>query len=1037
MKDFSNLILYKASAGSGKTYTLAKEFLKLVIVNPYDYNKILAVTFTKKATAEMKSRIIEYLTLLEAKDTSVILLRNTIIKEVAETLNIDITHKFDSHVSLALQLILHDYSNFNISTIDSFFQSIVRSFAKELDLPMAMEVELDTNSVLQYAVQAMLKDYRSDSGAFSKWIEAYAFNQIEDGKSWKIENNIQKMATQLLSESYAISNTFEEDTFDIAIYKDVLTELKQIIKQYKSEMDALVSTFEKNILDQHIDLSLFKGASTIPSFVKKTKSYAPEVTDTISKMIYNDEILSAENLKKISIKTQTEAAWQTLVKPFLLDVLAYQRRYEKKYYAAEIVLKGIYSFALLEYINTKIKAYKLERNLILISDTNQLISLIAEHEEVPFIFEKAAVFLKYILIDEFQDTSALQWKGILPLLQEILQQASGVVLIVGDPKQSIYRWRGGKMELIIDGVAAGLPLQWKNRKDEPLTDNWRSAKEIIEFNNAFFTKIKETVKLENPIFEKVLADVNQNIKKEDKNGYVECRWLEKNQDEDLHLTAVLDIIRTQGENRKYSDFAVLTRNNAHGAGVANFLQLHQIPVVSAESLLLKSQIDIQVLIAAIEYIVHPSENFYAVKLNYLYAKYLKKEDLASYLIKQKNDLYFFEDNIEALKKHKLQTLATLAINELIFRLMQLLKLDINTNNYLLRFQDIVFKYVQKFDATPRSFLMYWDEQKDKLSIVPPEGIDAVQIYTIHKSKGLQFPIVIVPYANWSMNIKQDSNIWIKNNEVPFNALGAFPIELSKKAGRSIFEEEFKKEQELTYIDNINLLYVAFTRPEEQLYILSNAISESKKKKNEEETPSVNKLLHGVLPKLALNNATNNTQLFSYGNRLNPEKKQENTTPEITLAPVPFHPFKENILLANKKEYNEAQTRGNLIHEILSKINHPTQLHNAVLATAPDNIDEYLKIAQNIIDLFIQKGWFDAQWQNMNERNIIFNGKLLRADRVLISHTECVIIDYKTGAAETEHAKQLTAYKNAYATLLNKKTSAYLLYIEPLLIKEIL
>ena len=223
MKELSDLILYKASAGSGKNYTLAKEYLKLVILNPYDYNKILAVTFTKKATAEMKTRIIEYLSALEKKEEKIAVLRNSIIEEIKQTKNIDISDYFDKNVHIALQLILHDYSNFNISTIDSFFQSIIRSFAKELDLPIGMEVELDTDLVIQQAVLAMLKEYKTDKDTFSKWIEEYVVDLIEEDKSWKIEKNIAKLARQLLSEDYQLLASSNNQRFDIESYKTSLT----------------------------------------------------------------------------------------------------------------------------------------------------------------------------------------------------------------------------------------------------------------------------------------------------------------------------------------------------------------------------------------------------------------------------------------------------------------------------------------------------------------------------------------------------------------------------------------------------------------------------------------------------------------------------------------------------------------------------------------------------------------------------------------------------------------------------------------------
>jgi ATP-dependent exoDNAse (exonuclease V) beta subunit len=1035
MKDLSDLILYKASAGSGKTYTLAKEYLKIVLLNPYDYNKILAVTFTKKATAEMKTRIIEYLSLLEKKEENVATLRKSIIEEIKQTKGIDISDDFEKNVRIALQLILHDYSNFNISTIDSFFQSIVRSFAKELDLPIGMEVELDTDMVIMQAVQAMLKEYKTDKDTFSKWLEDYVFDLIEEDKSWKIEKNISKLAKQLLNEDYQLLAIESEQRFDIETYKTALDTLKQVVYSYRKTLDVLTEQFVQKIAQENIDLLVFKGKSTISSFVKKTKNYEPEFTATLQKMIETDEILSKENTKDAAVKSETEKAWYKTVKPYLVNVLKHQQEHEKKYNAAEIVLKNIYSLALLEFINSKIKEYKSEKNLILISDTNQIVSLIAQHEEVPFIFEKSASFLKYILIDEFQDTSSLQWKGMLPLLLEILQHVNGLVLIVGDPKQSIYRWRGGRMELIIDGIAPDLAYHWEDRKDISLKENYRSAKEIVEFNNAFFLKIKNEIHLTNTLFKNLLIDVEQQIIKTDKKGFVQCKWLEKSDEEDVQLQETLKIIQSLETTKKYSDIAVLTRNNMHGAAVANYLQEHQIPVVSTESLLLQNQLSVKLLIAALEYVIHSKEDFYAVKLNYLYAQYLQQENIESYLCKQKTGFYFFEQEMKLLQKNNIEQLSSIAANELVFMLMNALTLDRQTDNYILRFQDIIYKFVQNYSSSPREFLDYWNEQKHKLSVIPPEGMDAVKIYTIHKSKGLQFPVVIVPYVNWSMKPKHDSSIWVRCNEPPFNQLNVFPAEMTKKMENSLFEEDFHKELELNYIDNINLLYVAFTRAEEQLYILSNA---EKITKEEVLPQNVSRLLSFIIPQLSLQNTINEINEFSFGEKTNTVSNEEETVNVIALKTNEYGDFKIKLPLVTKNEYNEAQVKGNNLHEVLSKIYQPNQLSKAILTTILTEQEKllYSDISKNIIELFEKNNWFDKKWQHLNERNLLRNDKLLKADKILLSKDDCIVIDYKTGAKEKAHIIQLQEYMSVCRSILKQKIQGYLLYVNNMELIEI-
>lgn len=1035
MNNSSNLILYKASAGSGKTYTLAKAYLKIIILNPYDYNKILAVTFTKKATAEMKTRIIEYLSKLEKNEEQN--LKAAIIEEIKTEKGIDISDEFDKNTRIALQLILHDYSNFNISTIDSFFQSIIRSFAKELDLPIGMDVELDTDAVILQAVESMLKEYKTDKDAFSKWIEEYVFDLIEEDKSWKIEKNISKLARQILSEEYQLLARKNNQQFDIETYKNVLKELKQFAFDYRKKLDDLTKSVQQQIQHDHLDLSLyFQGTRSIQSFINNAKKYEPEANSYIQKMLEGEPVFSKSKIKDDAIIQELESAWNAYLEPYIDAVLLHKEKHQKKYNSADIVLKNIYALALLEFINTKIKQYKADENLILISDTNQIVSLIATHEEVPFIFEKSANFLKYILIDEFQDTSSLQWNGMLPLLLEILQNIDGLVLIVGDPKQSIYRWRGGKMELIIDDIKRDTHYHWKEENSISLQSNYRSAKEIVEFNNQFFSTVKDTIELKNTLFKEVLADVDQKLIKKDKQGFVSCKWLEKSKDkeeDDVQLQEVLHIIQSLEKTKKYSDFAILTRNNQHGALVANYLQENNIPVVSAESLLLQNQLVIKLLVAALEYVSNPKESFYAVKLNYLYAKFLKQENIENYLQKHINTPYFFQNKMPFFTTVNVQNLASIAINELLFLLIKEIALDAQTDSYLWRFQDVALKFSQTKSTEVKAFLSYWNEQKHKLSILPPDGINAVKIYTIHKSKGLQFPIVIIPYCNWSMKPKPDSTIWLKNSESPFDKLNAFPVSMTKKMENSFFSDEYNKELEANYIDNINLLYVAFTRAEEQLYILSSAETSSK---TEPLPQNVSKLLYNIIPQLKLENIQNDIDKFSFGNTNTITEKSKNTIKSVEVDAVLYQNFKNTIQLHRNKNYNEAQIKGNILHDILSKINQPKQLNKAVATTTEQDVGFYTSATQTVMDVFQKENWFDKKWQQISERNLFFDNELLRADRILLSADECVIIDYKTGAKEKSHTTQMQKYIDAYGTIIHQKISGYLLYTDTLELQKV-
>jgi ATP-dependent exoDNAse (exonuclease V) beta subunit len=1034
MPSSSSLILYKASAGSGKTYTLAKEFLKIVIRNPYDYNKILAVTFTRKATEEMKSRIIEYLAQLEQKDPRADKLRNSIIGEIKESSGEDVSGVLDRHAGKALQLILHDYSNFNVSTIDSFFQGIVRSFAKELDLPIGMEVELDTDAVIGQAVQDMLKEYKTSGDAFSRWIEEYLFDLIEEDKSWKIERHISKLAKQILREEYQLLALQRKEEFDIEAYKKVLSELKRAVYEYRKKLNDLTDEVHRKLEKDSVDLSkYFQGTKSVQSFINYTKQYAPEANSYVRKMM-EGQMLYSKGMKDRATAEMLEKAWNNYLLGYIREVLDYKEQHHKKYISADIVLKNIYSLALLEFINRKIKEYKANENLILISDTNQIISLIAQHEAVPFIFEKSGNFLKYILIDEFQDTSSLQWKGMLPLLLEILQKINGIVLIVGDPKQSIYRWRGGKMELMVDGIQPDLAYHWESRKDIPLSDNYRSAKEIVGFNNAFFESVKENIELGHPYFRKVLQDVRQNAMKNDCSGYVQCKWLEKRSkdsgEDDPHLSEVWKTIEWVHEKKAYSEIAVLTRNNMHGAAIANYLQERDIPVVSAESLLLHNKLSVRLLIAALEYVAHPEEAFYCVKLNFLYASYLGLENPEHYLLKC--DSYFFETKMEKLHRKHIRALSSVSIQELIFILLHELGLDLKIDTYVLRLQDIVLEHSRKHPGSIRDFLEYWNEQKHKLCIIPPDGTDAVKIYTIHKSKGLQFPVVILPYATWKLTPKPESTVWLKSSESPFDQLHAFPVEMVKRIEESLFAGEYNREAETTYMDNINLLYVAFTRAEEQLYIFST---------QENDKPglpqTVSRLLSQTIATLELAGAQKQVTLYEYGNKDALQRSAARSLPAKHIPVVEFCNFREDIGLVSREEYREEQVKGKLMHTVLSKVYVPQHVRKAIQGTVSGAaVETYSAAADKILEIFDSNNWFDPKWKHINERAVWFCGKQLRPDKVLLSDEECIIVDYKTGAKKKEYATQMKEYIEAYRAFYNCRISARLIYLENMEIEAI-
>lgn len=1027
----SELIVYKASAGSGKTYALAREFLKIVLANPYDYKRILAVTFTRKATEEMKSRIIENLAQLKNKDPKSQHLRKEIIHSL-QPIFPDISMHLDNNAALALELILHDYSNFNISTIDSFFQAIIRSFAKELDLPIGMEIELDTQSALAAAVEQVLKAYESGKDEISQWIEDFVSDRIDEDKNWKIEDSLLQFSRELFNEDFRnIANEFalSDEKPD---YKKVVSRLKEIIRNYTAFFNYHLDEINEYIDQNQLDINGYKGRSTIRSFLNKLTDCNLEITKTLQDFLDTDIIFPAKTNLTASEKIKLEQAWHSIFKPFILESIAYVTQHERQYISAKAVLKNMYAFVLLDAINDELKKYKAEENLVLISDTNNIISLLSEKDAVPFIFEKSGSFIKYILLDEFQDTSLLQWKGLSKLVLEILDNANGIVLIVGDPKQSIYRWRGGKMNLIIDGIQQDLQHHWKQRKETPLNDNWRSAKEIVTFNNAFFKQLKAAKLLDNDLYEAAYLDVEQNNKKQDIQGLVRFHFFDADNKKKLAegetpvKTKILEDLAktiTSFKQKKLNDIAILTRTNTEGILVAQYLSEQHIPVVSAESLLLYSHRHIRLMIAALYYINFPDEQLYAVQLNYLLAQHEGAEDIQNELKREPDFNYSFILHYPVFERTIIHEQAQKDVWEIVQMLVSAFNLLRNENEYVLRFQDIVLQHCSRYSNKLNEFLEFWETQKKRFAIMPPDGVNAVKIMTIHKSKGLQFPVVILPFADWDIKPKPDQKIWIKSEVEPFNQLQAFSIETKKENLKSVFAAEIQKETDTAFIDNINLLYVALTRAESELHVIS-----VKPAGDPHELNKLNKIIYPVIEKLNLDGSHADADEFYFGkgDGIFPHDKKTWETEQLHVPS--WSDYKKTLQLKQHDVFNKEQETGTQIHELLAENMHGN-ISDRLANYATDERLSFEQLFTDIQFIFEQKGWNADKWQQLNERPIFFKEQLLIPDKLLISEDEIIVLDYKTGVKNKKHHQQILTYKAVLGSMFKQPIKGYLLYLK--------
>ena len=1042
----SDLKIFKASAGSGKTYTLAKEFVKILLVQPYHYKNILAITFTKKATAEMKSRILAFLKEIKENKNSNLTLE--IIEEIQNEKGVDVSQKIQENAAKAINLILHDYGHFQVTTIDSFFQLIIRSFAKELKLPIGMQIELDTDSVLHKSIIKLLEESETEN-EIAQWLEEYALNNINNDKSWKIERSIFSLSKELLNEDYILLNEgFEQiRQADFSKYKAIADEQQKIINAYKKHILTKAKEAEKIIKQSGINAKLC-SSNCLNGFIKNSKDFNFDSYKTIRKIVFdNGNLVTIENSKKFAEATaKIMSVWDNQLKDIFEEIITFHEKHISKYITASSIQKNIYAMALLDALSIKINEYRSQENVILIADASFFISKIADAEATPFIFEKTSNFINYILIDEFQDTSTLQWKSFMPIVIEILSKGYGLALIVGDAKQSVYRWRGGKMELIIKKVDDDLKHFANLKKEKTLQNNFRSLTNIIEFNNVFF---RETIQaytdfeLLSKAYDKQEQTQIEAVKLKKNGGFIRCDWIEsskKTNEEDNEedivtenkiLNALTERLYELSKKASWKDLAILVRTNLEGIKIANYLQQleNPIPFVSGESLLIKNNLNVQLIIATLEYFIS-DEIFYKYKLENFYCNYIGIKNYDEIISPKR--FFEFEKCFKAFKINK--QLKNNKLIDIVHTLIHIYGMDKESNAYVVRLLDDIYKFSQKNGHNIISYLYYWEEKKEKTSILPSDATDAVKIITIHKAKGLEYPIVIIPFANWSLFPKPNSIFWVKS-EIIKTENQAIPLSYVKNLENSDFKTAYLKEKELSIIDNINLLYVAFTRAEKELHIFCK-----QKKSTPDEAKSINDIIFKTLNAAFSENFVTDKH-FELGTLTNFEVKvQENDdSNNLKLAPIDM---KSKFQLSLSSYTDENTKKGDIVHTLVYNI-HRLNLDNIdfysiqrqYLLTEED-IVYYKNILIEIYKLFINNRFIQAENTYLYEKNFYYKNKVLRADLVIITPNENIIIDYKTGVEEDNHKTQINTYKKAYELMNKQKTKAFLLYTESMTLKEV-
>lgn len=1037
------LQVYKASAGSGKTFTLAVQYIKHLIADPTAYKRILAVTFTNKATAEMKDRIISQLYGLATEDELSASYMKELMRETGRTAT-DIRMQAQK----ALQSMLHDYSRFRIETIDSFFQSVMRNLARELELGARMNIDLNTLQATHDAVDALIERLDKHSPVLHTLI-AYLDEQLDENRKWSaMIRSLKSFGMHIFNEAYMEhGHALRQKLSDPTFLKDYQTILYQYRTSIFQEMQGFADRFYKTLEQAGLEPSdLKRKEKGIANYFKRLQNGDLELTavQTVELCQSNpNEWTSKTSERKDEI---IALAAQTLC-PLLVEAENKRKKNLPILNSITLSLTYLNDLKLLHAIAEEVHQQNREKNRFLLADTNALLHQLMHEGDASFIYEKIGTTIDRVMIDEFQDTSRLQWENFRLLIEESLSQREGS-LIVGDIKQSIYRWRNGDWKIL-----AQIDNQYGLRVNiRTLARNWRSEQRIVHFNNVFFPQACTILNHQyqdelkhpcNPLLH-AYEDVIQESARHIEQGYVQIALTTPIRTQ-TYLELSLELLRNEVERLveagvKPNEIAILIRHKKYFPALASYFNQHTpYKLVSNEAFYLSSSLAVSMLVDALAYVADSTDRRLAARLVMVYQQNicghtidtgdLLLEDLGAYFPPTFNK-----------RLPELQMLPLYELCETLYHIFSLDRIK-KEDAYVCSFFDLLLDFTQQTASDIPTFITHWEETLSGKSI-PSGEIDGIRMLTIHASKGLEFHTVLIPFCDWSLETDfHEHLIWCEttpDTPPPFSNLELTPLNYSSSMKDSVYKAAYYNEKVQLWIDNLNLLYVGFTRACKNLLIfgqvqkntvaeiIKNAIDDTSEipfKKSELNHSSTDDL---EPPTTTIH--TWGTIIPSRTQRVHESKNCFLASPqsfllnlESTQPTVSFKQSNQSARFIEGDETTDYLQQGKLLHRLFECIRTPEDLPDALrrltfegLIDSDRQCASLEKLMRKALSHPIASQWFTPDWTLYNECTILYQDEeghtvTRRPDRVMRRDNQVVVVDFKFGIPHEDYHRQVGQY----------------------------